>query len=93
MDRTGRRAPAGPDGVARARELARMLRCFHPARLVSATPVRCRQTLVPLAEATGLAGRRRRGFRRVGRSGVGRAGACGGSVASRDARWCAASGS
>jgi 8-oxo-dGTP diphosphatase len=45
--------PLDPDGGARARELARILRCFHPTRLVSATPVRCRQTLVPLAEATG----------------------------------------
>ena len=46
--------PLDSDGVVRARELARMLRCFHPARLVSATPLRCRQTLVPLGESTGL---------------------------------------
>jgi 8-oxo-dGTP pyrophosphatase MutT (NUDIX family)/phosphohistidine phosphatase SixA len=45
--------PLDPDGVVRARDLARILRCFHPTRLVSATPVRCRQTMVPLAESTG----------------------------------------
>jgi 8-oxo-dGTP diphosphatase len=47
--------PLDPDGVGRARELARILRCFHPERLISASPARCRQTLVPLAEATGRA--------------------------------------
>ena len=53
---------SGPDelrpldevGGARAAALAETLACFGPARLISATPVRCQQTLVPLADALGL---------------------------------------
>jgi 8-oxo-(d)GTP phosphatase len=46
--------PLDPTGLARARELAVILGRFHPARLVSAAPLRCIQTLEPLAAATGL---------------------------------------
>ena len=54
---------SGPDaerpldraGLARAEEMAPILRCFDPVRLVSGPPLRCTQTLAPLAAATGLA--------------------------------------
>lgn len=46
--------PLDAAGMARAEELASILGCFHPARLVCAEPLRCRQTLAPLAEATGV---------------------------------------
>jgi 8-oxo-dGTP diphosphatase len=53
---TGRDAdrPLDAAGTARAKELASILRCFHPLRLICAEPLRCRQTLAPLAEATGV---------------------------------------
>jgi 8-oxo-dGTP diphosphatase len=46
--------PLDDRGVAEARELAELLLVFAPQRLVSATPDRCRQTLLPLAVATGV---------------------------------------
>lgn len=53
---------SGPDhdrpldgrGVAEARALAEVLPVFGPDRVVSADPVRCRQTVQPLAERLGL---------------------------------------
>ena len=53
---------SGPDelrpldsvGQARAVELAATLACFGPARLMSASPLRCTQTLEPLAASLGL---------------------------------------
>ncbi|WP_369139751.1 NUDIX hydrolase [Modestobacter versicolor] len=53
---------AGPDaerpldrrGRAQAAVLAGVLPVFAPARLLTAPPVRCRQTLAPLADALGL---------------------------------------
>jgi 8-oxo-dGTP pyrophosphatase MutT (NUDIX family)/phosphohistidine phosphatase SixA len=53
---------SGPDelrpldkvGEARAVALTETLACFGPARLVSASPLRCRQTLAPLAASLGL---------------------------------------
>lgn len=41
--------PLTADGMTRARELAPILSLFAPARLISATPLRCRQTLSDLA--------------------------------------------
>jgi 8-oxo-dGTP diphosphatase len=41
-------------GVAEARALAEVLPVFGPTRVVTAEPVRCRQTLQPLAERLGL---------------------------------------
>jgi 8-oxo-(d)GTP phosphatase len=41
--------PLSSGGVADARALCRLLALFAPARLVSASPLRCRQTLDPLA--------------------------------------------
>lgn len=41
--------PLDHAGRARAEELAVLLDCFTPGRLVSASPLRCRQTLEPLA--------------------------------------------
>jgi 8-oxo-dGTP diphosphatase len=46
--------PLDPTGEDRAAELAQILACFGPTRLVSARPVRCAQTLQPLATASGL---------------------------------------
>jgi 8-oxo-dGTP diphosphatase len=46
--------PLTPSGSTRARALAEWLPAFAPARLVSATPLRCRQTLEPLARLLGL---------------------------------------
>jgi 8-oxo-dGTP pyrophosphatase MutT (NUDIX family)/phosphohistidine phosphatase SixA len=53
---------SGPDdmrpldraGAARAAAFVETLACFGPVRLVSATPLRCVQTLAPLAAAVGL---------------------------------------
>ena len=53
---------SGPDelrpldsvGRARAATLAETLACFGPTRLVSASPLRCLQTLEPLATSLGL---------------------------------------
>ena len=53
---------SGPDdlrpldevGAARAAALTETLACFGPVRLVSASPLRCRQTLGPLAASLGL---------------------------------------
>jgi len=42
--------PLTAEGMARARELAPILSLFAPARLISASPLRCRQTLSDLAE-------------------------------------------
>jgi 8-oxo-dGTP diphosphatase len=46
--------PLDDVGAARAVELAETLACFGPVRLVSASPLRCVQTLTPLSEALGL---------------------------------------
>lgn len=46
--------PVSPDGMRSADRLSRLLALFAPTRLVSATPVRCQQTLSPLSRATGL---------------------------------------
>jgi 8-oxo-(d)GTP phosphatase len=46
--------PLDPPGAARAQALAAILRCFRPVRLVSASPLRCRQTFDPLVRSTGL---------------------------------------
>jgi 8-oxo-dGTP diphosphatase len=46
--------PLDAPGVERAEALAAILRCFQPVRLVSASPLRCRQTFDPLVDASGL---------------------------------------
>jgi 8-oxo-(d)GTP phosphatase len=46
--------PLDEVGEARAAALADTLACFGPVRLVSAVPLRCVQTLEPLASALGL---------------------------------------
>lgn len=46
--------PLDPGGHDQAASLAPVLACFQPQRLVSATPIRCRQTFAPLAAALGL---------------------------------------
>jgi 8-oxo-dGTP pyrophosphatase MutT (NUDIX family)/phosphohistidine phosphatase SixA len=46
--------PLDSKGVARAHDLVAPLRCFAPAQLVSATPLRCAQTLWPLARSMDL---------------------------------------
>ena len=45
--------PIDPVGLAQAERLATVLAAVGPQRLVSATPLRCKQTLEPLAEALG----------------------------------------
>jgi 8-oxo-dGTP pyrophosphatase MutT (NUDIX family) len=45
--------PLTPAGVLRARQLAGWLPAFAPERLISATPTRCQQTLLPLAVSSG----------------------------------------
>lgn len=45
--------PLSAIGMADAEALSRLLALFSPSRLVSATPLRCRQTLAPLARAVG----------------------------------------
>ncbi len=46
--------PLDETGWRQAKSLARLLPLFGPGRLVSAEPVRCQQTLAPLADALGL---------------------------------------
>lgn len=46
--------PLDERGAAEARALADVGRVFQPARVVTADPVRCRQTVGPLAERLGL---------------------------------------
>jgi len=46
--------PLDPSGLARAEDLAELLRCFTPARLISASPRRCAQTLETLAARVDL---------------------------------------
>lgn len=46
--------PLDDRGRDEAQGLATLLELFQPQRLRSATPLRCRQTLQPLADATGL---------------------------------------
>ncbi len=45
--------PLSSSGREQARRLGRLLPLFGPDRIVSAPPVRCRETLAPLAEAMG----------------------------------------
>jgi 8-oxo-dGTP pyrophosphatase MutT (NUDIX family) len=47
--------PLDDRGRAQAARLAEVLPLFHPVDLLSARPVRCRQTVEPLAERLGLA--------------------------------------
>jgi 8-oxo-dGTP diphosphatase len=47
--------PLTPAGVRRAGAMADVLPTFAPTRLSSASPLRCRQTLEPLAQRLGLA--------------------------------------
>ena len=54
--------PLTPAGRAQARRLAGVLPLFEPASVGSATPLRCRQTVAPLAERLGLALAERREF-------------------------------
>ncbi|BCJ42524.1 8-oxo-dGTP diphosphatase [Actinoplanes ianthinogenes] len=46
--------PISPKGQRQAGRVAERLATFRPRRLVAATPLRCSQTLHPLAAATGL---------------------------------------
>ena len=46
--------PIDPDGQTEADGLGVLLALFDPARLVAATPLRCKQTLAPLAARLGL---------------------------------------
>jgi 8-oxo-dGTP diphosphatase len=46
--------PLSGSGREQAQQLARLLPLFGPDRLVTAPPLRCRQTIEPLAEALGL---------------------------------------
>jgi 8-oxo-dGTP pyrophosphatase MutT (NUDIX family)/phosphohistidine phosphatase SixA len=46
--------PIDPDGQIEADGLGVVLALFEPARLFAATPLRCKQTLEPLAERLGL---------------------------------------
>jgi 8-oxo-(d)GTP phosphatase len=46
--------PLSETGREQARLLARLLALFGPDRIASASPVRCRQTVAPLAERLGL---------------------------------------
>ena len=46
--------PIDSHGADQARAIAGLLTPFRPVRLVAATPLRCRQTLEPLAAGTGL---------------------------------------
>jgi 8-oxo-dGTP diphosphatase len=46
--------PIDPRGQAEADRLGVVLELFRPERLYAATPLRCRQTLEPLADRTGL---------------------------------------
>ncbi|GAA2545120.1 8-oxo-(d)GTP phosphatase [Winogradskya consettensis] len=46
--------PVDEKGRAQAQTMAAVAELFHPESLVAATPLRCRQTLEPLAERLGL---------------------------------------
>jgi 8-oxo-(d)GTP phosphatase len=46
--------PLDSTGVAQAARLADLVRWFWPTRLISASPLRCRQTLLPLSERLGV---------------------------------------
>jgi 8-oxo-(d)GTP phosphatase len=46
--------PIDPAGLLEAERLAEVLPVFEPVRLVAATPLRCRQTLEPVAHRLGL---------------------------------------
>lgn len=46
--------PLSEDGWAQARAIAELVSVLGPSELVSSPHLRCRQTLEPLAEATGL---------------------------------------
>jgi 8-oxo-dGTP diphosphatase len=46
--------PLSPKGLAQARGLTELLRLFGPARAYAAVPVRCPQTIQPLADELGL---------------------------------------
>jgi 8-oxo-(d)GTP phosphatase len=46
--------PIDPEGLAEAERLAVVLALFEPRRLVAATPLRCKQTLEPLAARVDL---------------------------------------
>jgi 8-oxo-dGTP diphosphatase len=46
--------PIDADGLREAEGLVDVVTLFHPARLIAAPPLRCRQTLEPLAESLGL---------------------------------------
>ena len=46
--------PLSESGRAQARELAGLLRLYGPDRIGTAPPLRCRDTVVPLADALGL---------------------------------------
>ena len=47
--------PLDDRGIGQVELLTRVLRCFSPARVLSAPPVRCQDTVGPVAEALGLA--------------------------------------
>jgi phosphohistidine phosphatase SixA/predicted NUDIX family NTP pyrophosphohydrolase len=46
--------PLDAQGIQQAKALAEVLEPFRPTRVVSATPLRCQQTMQPLAEALGV---------------------------------------
>jgi 8-oxo-dGTP diphosphatase len=46
--------PLSGSGREQAQQLARLLALFGPERIVTAPPVRCRETVAPIAEALGL---------------------------------------
>jgi 8-oxo-dGTP diphosphatase len=46
--------PIDPAGLLEAERMAEVLPVFEPARLIAATPLRCRQTLEPAARRLGL---------------------------------------
>ena len=46
--------PLDARGVTQSLELVPILACFQPARIVAAPPVRCRETVAPLARQLGL---------------------------------------
>ena len=47
--------PLDSKGMAQVQQLAQVLRCFSPVRVVSAPALRCQATVGPVAEALGLA--------------------------------------
>ncbi|SDE19222.1 8-oxo-dGTP diphosphatase [Blastococcus fimeti] len=54
--------PLTPAGETQARRLAAVLPLFGPASVAAATPLRCRQTVAPLADRLGLSLAERREF-------------------------------